>query len=314
MSRHAFVFPGQGSQSVGMGLELFEAFPVAKAVFQEVDDALGQHLSTLMFEGDPAELTATENAQPALFAVSMAVVRVLESEGGCRLADKAECVAGHSLGEYSALAAAGVLSLSDGARLLRLRGQAMQRAVPVGEGGMAALIGVEPEKARELCRAAAWDGVLELANDNGGGQIVVSGSMDSIDRVIALAKDTGVKRAVKLPVSAPFHSSLMEPAAKEMAQALTRVMLEDAEINVMPNVTVKPTREAELFRKHLVEQITGQVRWRETVLSFAESGITHQHELGAGKVLTGLGRRIAPDLVADFAGTPTEIDAMLKAL
>lgn len=314
MSRHAFVFPGQGSQFVGMGLELSRTFPVAKAVFQEIDDALGQHLSKLMFEGDATELTATENAQPALFATSMAALRVLESEGGFHLADKAQCVAGHSLGEYSALAAAGVLKLADGARLLRLRGQAMQRAVPAGQGGMAALIGVDPAKARELCQAAAWDGVLEVANDNGGGQIVVSGSMDAIDRVIVLAKDTGVKRAVKLPVSAPFHSSLMAPAAREMAEALSGVFLENAHISVLPNVTVQPTQEAEAFRSHLVEQITGQVRWRETVLHFAEFGITHQHELGAGKVLTGLGRRVAPDLVADYAGTPAEIEIMLKTL
>lgn len=314
MSHHAFVFPGQGSQFVGMGAELFKAFPAAKSVFQEVDEALGQHLSKLMFEGDPVELTATENAQPALFATSLAVVRVLESEGNFSLAGKGQCVAGHSLGEYSALAAAGVLKLSDGARLLRLRGQAMQRAVPAGQGGMAALIGVDPEKARELCRAAAWDGVLEVANDNGGGQIVVSGSMESVDRVITLAKDVGVKRAVKLPVSAPFHSSLMEPAAREMAEALADVTLENAVMDVLPNVTVQPTRGAEAFRKYLVEQVTGQVRWRETVLFFAESGITHQHELGAGKVLTGLGRRIAPDLTTDFAGTPAEIETMLKAL
>ncbi|QHI95603.1 ACP S-malonyltransferase [Aristophania vespae] len=314
MTRHAFVFPGQGSQFIGMGLELAKAFPVSKSVFDEIDDALNQHLSRLMFEGDASELTATENAQPALFAVSLATVRALEEQGGFQLSEKADYVAGHSLGEYSALAASGVLTIAEGARLLRLRGQAMQRAVPAGKGGMAALLGVETEQAKELCLEAAQNSILEIANDNGGGQIVVSGSIEAIDRVIELAKAKGIRRAVKLPVSAPFHSSLMQPAAKEMAEALEGADLKDAKIDVVPNVSVEFTREAKIFRTRLVEQVTGQVRWRETVSLFAQSGITHHHELGAGKVLTGLARRIAPDLTTDFAGTPAEIETMLKTL
>lgn len=314
MSVHAFVFPGQGSQSVGMGQALYDAFPVARAVFQEVDDALGEHLSRLMFEGDADELTRTENTQPALFAVSLATVRALEAEGGFALADKAALVAGHSLGEYSALAAAGTLGVADGARLLRLRGQAMQRAVPAGEGGMAALLGVESALAQEICAEAAQGEILEIANDNGGGQIVVSGKMAAVDRAIALAKEKGIKRAVKLPVSAPFHSSLMAPAAREMEDALAGATLNAPRISVVANVTAAKVTDAATIRDLLVRQVTGTVRWRETVQSFAEMGITNMHELGAGKVLCGLARRIAPDLKADNAGTPAELEALLKAL
>ncbi|MBR0559275.1 ACP S-malonyltransferase [Neokomagataea anthophila] len=314
MSVHAFVFPGQGSQSVGMGQALYDAFPIARAVFQEVDDALGEHLSRLMFEGDADELTRTENTQPALFAVSLATVRALEAEGGFALADKAALVAGHSLGEYSALAAAGTLGIADGARLLRLRGQAMQRAVPAGEGGMAALLGVEAALAQEICAEAAQGETLEIANDNGGGQIVVSGKMAAVDRAIALAKEKGIKRAVKLPVSAPFHSSLMAPAAREMEEALAGATLNAPRIPVVANVTAAKVTDAATIRDLLVRQVTGTVRWRETVQSFAEMGITNMHELGAGKVLCGLARRIAPDLKADNAGTPAELEALLKAL
>ncbi|MBA5724916.1 ACP S-malonyltransferase [Bombella favorum] len=314
MARHAFVFPGQGSQSVGMGLELYKAFPVARAVFEEVDEALKVKLSHLIFEGDPAELRATENTQPALFAVSMAAVRALEHEGGFALKDKAALLAGHSLGEYAALTAAGVMSIAEGARLLRLRGQAMQRAVPVGQGGMAALLGVEPEVAQEICTECSQGEVLEVANDNGGGQIVISGHMDAIERAMTAAKDRGIRRVVKLPVSAPFHSSLMEPAAEEMQEALASAELHPASIPVIANVLAESVSQPDEIRNLLVKQITGRVRWRETVLSMPGKGVTCQHELGAGKVLTGLARRIVPDLGADCAGTPAEIETMLKSL
>lgn len=314
MAGHAFVFPGQGSQSVGMGLELHKAFPVARAVFEEVDEALRVNLSRLIFEGDPAELTATENTQPALFAVSMAVVRTLEHEGGFALKDKAALLAGHSLGEYAALTAAGVMSIAEGARLLRLRGQAMQRAVPAGQGGMAALLGVEPDVAQAICVECAQGDVLEIANDNGGGQIVISGHMAAVDRALEAAKAKGIRRAVKLPVSAPFHSSLMAPAAEEMKEALAAADFRPANIPVIANVTAEEISQPEDIRIRLGEQITGRVRWRETVLSMPGKGITGIHELGAGKVLTGLARRIAPDLSADHAGTPAEIEIMLKSL
>ncbi|MCX5614189.1 ACP S-malonyltransferase [Bombella saccharophila] len=312
MTGQAFVFPGQGSQSVGMGAELHKAFPVARAVFEEVDEALSFNLSRLMFEGDAAELTATENTQPALFAVSMAVVRVLEHEGGFALKEKAAVLAGHSLGEYAALTAAGVMGISEGARLLRLRGQAMQRAVPVGQGGMAALLGVEPDVAQNICAECAKGDVLEIANDNGGGQIVLSGHIAAIERAMEAAKARGIRRVVKLPVSAPFHSSLMAPAAQEMKEALAQAELHPAEIPVIANVTAAIVSQPDEIRSLLVQQVTGRVRWRETVLAMADKAITNQHELGAGKVLTGLARRIVPDLSADHAGTPAEIEAMLK--
>lgn len=312
MIGQAFVFPGQGSQSVGMGAELHKAFPVARAVFEEVDEALSFNLSRLMFEGDAVELTATENTQPALFAVSMAVVRVLEHEGGFALKEKAAVLAGHSLGEYAALTAAGVMGISEGARLLRLRGQAMQRAVPVGQGGMAALLGVEPDVAQNICAECAKGDVLEIANDNGGGQIVLSGHIAAIERAMEAAKAQGIRRVVKLPVSAPFHSSLMAPAAQEMKEALAEAELHPAEIPVIANVTAAIVSQPDEIRSLLVQQVTGRVRWRETVLAMADKAITNQHELGAGKVLTGLARRIVPDLSADHAGTPAEIEAMLK--
>ena len=323
MSVHAFVFPGQGSQSVGMGQGLYEAFPAAREVFQEVDEALGEHLSKLMFTGEAAELTRTENAQPALMAVSLATVRALESEGGFRLADKATVVAGHSLGEYSALAAAGALGIAQTARLLRLRGKAMQEAVPAGQGGMAALLGVEAELAREICAEAARLVVegepdphetIELANDNGGGQIVVSGRLSAVERAIAIAKARGVKRAVMLPVSAPFHSSLMGPAAERMAEALEKAEIATPAIPLIANVTASKTTNAAQIPDLLVQQVTGAVRWRETVLAMAAMGVTSQIELGAGKVLSGLVRRIAPDMTARNAGTPEEIEALLRDL
>ncbi|WP_438381960.1 ACP S-malonyltransferase [Asaia sp. BMEF1] len=323
MSVHAFVFPGQGSQSVGMGQGLYEAFPAAREVFQEVDDALDEHLSKLIFTGDAAELTRTENAQPALMAVSLATVRVLETEGGFALSDKATVVAGHSLGEYSALAASGALGITQTARLLRLRGLAMQEAVPAGEGGMAALLGVDAELAHEICRDAACleaegkDAVhetIELANDNGGGQIVISGQLTAIERAIALAKTRGVKRAVLLPVSAPFHSSLMGSAAERMAEALSRAEIGTPSIPVITNVTAAKNTDATRIADLLVRQVTGSVRWRESVLAMAAMGVTSQIELGAGKVLTGLVRRIVPEMTARNAGTPEEIEALLRDL
>ncbi|QDH17703.1 ACP S-malonyltransferase [Swingsia samuiensis] len=314
MSVHAFVFPGQGSQSVGMGKSLYETFSASRAVFQEVDDALGQHLSKLMFEGDADELTKTENTQPALFAVSLAVVRALETEGGFSLREKARLVAGHSLGEYSALASVGTLGVAEGARLLRLRGQAMQRAVPAGEGGMAALLGVDAEQAKLICEEAAQGQVLEIANDNGGGQIVISGQMAAIDRAVQLAKDKGIKRALKLPVSAPFHSSLMAPAAREMEEALAQAKLKNPEVPVVANVTALKVTDFNTIRELLVQQVTGSVRWRESVMAMVEDGVEKMHELGSGKVLSGLARRIAPDVAVDNAGNPAELEALLKAL
>ncbi|AQS88808.1 malonyl CoA-ACP transacylase [Neoasaia chiangmaiensis NBRC 101099] len=323
MSVHAFVFPGQGSQSVGMGLSLFEAFGTAREVFQEVDDALNQKLSELIFRGEPDELTRTENAQPALMAVSMATLRVLESEGGLKLPDVAALVAGHSLGEYSALAAAGSFGIAQTARLLRLRGQAMQRAVPAGEGGMAALLGVDLDQARAICETAAVlkvngqpdrQEVLEVANDNGGGQVVVSGQLDAVKRAIEEARSRGVKRAVLLPVSAPFHCSLMRPAADEMAEALARADIAAPVVPVVANVTAAKATDPAMIRDLLVRQVTGSVRWRESVQAMAAMGVDSIVELGAGKVLSGLVRRIDGDLAVKNAGTPDEIEALLKTL
>jgi len=324
MSVHAFVFPGQGSQSIGMGAALHDAFATARAVFEEVDDALGQKLSRLMFEGDAVELTRTENAQPALMAVSLATVRVLEHEGGFRLQDRAALVAGHSLGEYSALAAAGAFGLAETARLLRLRGQAMQRAVPEGVGGMAALIGVDLEQARSICEEAAQvpveDGeaarreTLEVANDNGGGQVVISGAIGAVQRAIEVAKARKVKRAVLLPVSAPFHCSLMAPAADAMGEALERADVQAPVVPVIANVTAAKVTDPAEIRALLVRQVTGSVRWRESVEAMAAMGVTSVVELGAGKVLSGLVRRINGDLTTVSAGAPDEIEALLKVL
>ncbi|WP_025287506.1 ACP S-malonyltransferase [Granulibacter bethesdensis] len=318
MTVRAFLFPGQGSQFVGMGRDLADAFPIAREIFEEVDDTLGQKLSRLMFDGPAEDLTLTENTQPALMAMSMAVLRVLEKEGGFILPARAAVVAGHSLGEYSALSAANALSVAEAALLLRLRGQAMQNAVPPGEGGMAALIGVDMDQAASICEEAASDPetgrqeVIQPANDNGGGQVVISGHRGAIDRAIELARARGVKRAVLLPVSAPFHSALMAPAADVMAQALAEHPLHAPLVPVIANVTAaKATDPAEL-RDLLVRQVTGTVRWRECVATMLELGVDTFVELGAGKVLSGLIRRIAPDATTLSAGTPAEIEALLK--
>jgi len=318
MSVHAFVFPGQGSQFVGMGQPLAEAFPAAREVFEEVDESLRQRLSRLIFEGPAEELTLTRNAQPALMAASLAVLRVLEREAGFYMQEKVRAVAGHSLGEYSALVAAGSLTLGEAARLLRRRGEAMQQAVPPGEGGMAALLGVELEDAREICGAAAEGPggrqVVEPANDNGGGQVVISGASEAVERAIGIAKARGVKRAMVLPVSAPFHCALMRPAAEVMAGALEEAAIATPQMAVVANVTAAKVGGPDDIRKLLVRQITGLVRWRESVLAMAEMGVESFIEVGAGKVLTGLVRRIVPDAETRAVGTPQEIESFVKAL
>ncbi len=313
MSR-AFVFPGQGSQAVGMGAALAEAFPAAREVFEEIDETLSQRLSRLMFDGPESDLTLTENAQPALFAVSMAVVRVLEKEGGLRLADKGDFVAGHSLGEYSALAAAGGLSLSDAALLLKRRGQAMQEAVPVGEGAMAALLGLDLDAVREVAAAAAQGEICAPANDNAPGQIVVSGAKGAVERAIELASEKGARRAILLPVSAPFHCALMAPAADVMAAALAETAIMPPHIALVSNVTAESVQEPEDIRPLLVRQVTGMVRWRESVLYMKQHGVDTLVELGAGQVLSGLTRRIDRELGSHKAGTPAEIETLIKLL
>ena len=310
----AFVFPGQGSQDVGMGKALSDAFPVARAVFDEVDEALGQKLSTIMWEGPKETLTLTENAQPALMAVSMAVMRVLEREKGFSLKDHVKLVAGHSLGEYSALAAAGAFSLADTARLLKLRGQAMQKAVPVGEGAMAALLGVSLDVAQKVAEAAAQGDVCQVANDNDPTQVVLSGHKRAIDRVAEAGKPFGVRRAVPLPVSAPFHCALMQPAADAMAEALSGVAIKAPAVPVVANVLASAISDPEEIRKRLVEQVTGTVRWRESVLYMAQEGITQAYEIGAGKVLSGLIGRIEKSIKTASIGTPDDIAANLGAL
>jgi [acyl-carrier-protein] S-malonyltransferase len=316
----AFTFPGQGSQAPGMGRDLAQAFPAAREVFEEVDETLKQRLSKLMFEGPAEELTLTANAQPALMAVSLAVVRVLEREGGFRLPERVALVAGHSLGEYAALAAAGTFSLPTAARLLRLRGEAMQRAVPAGEGAMAALLGAELDQAREICAKAAPDPetgkrqVVEVANDNGGGQIVVSGHAAAVDRAIEAAKEAGVKRAMKLPVSAPFHCSLMAPAAEAMAEALEAAAMHAPLVPVVANVSAAKATDPAQIRDLLVRQVTGTVRWRECIEAMAAMGCDRFVEVGSGRVLTGLMKRLAPDAKAGAVGTPADIEAFLKSL
>jgi [acyl-carrier-protein] S-malonyltransferase len=310
----ALLFPGQGSQAVGMGKALAEAFPVARAVFTEVDAALGQSLSTLMWEGPADELTLTANAQPALMAVSVAMVRVLEAEAGLDLRRDVAFVAGHSLGEYAALAAAGTFSFADAARLLRIRGDAMQMAVPAGQGAMAALIGVELEAARAIAQDSAQGEVCEAANDNGGGQVVLSGSRAAVERAMALAGERGVRRAVLLPVSAPFHCSLMQPAADAMRVALSHVAMNAPTVPVMANVGAAPLTDPAAIRESLVAQVTGTVRWRECVAAMAAAGVTAFHEVGSGKVLTGLGKRIAPDAAFAAVNGPDDIAAFAAAL
>jgi [acyl-carrier-protein] S-malonyltransferase len=310
----AFVFPGQGSQDVGMGKALAETFASARAVFEEVDDALGQKLSTIMWEGPKETLTLTENAQPALMAVSMAVMRVLENERRFSLKDSVKFVAGHSLGEYSALAAAGAFSITDAARLLKLRGQSMQKAVPVGQGAMAALLGIGVDVAQKVAAEAAQGDVCQVANDNEPTQVVLSGHKTAIDRVAEIGKAHGVRRAVPLPVSAPFHCALMQPAADAMAEALGKVTVNVPVVPVVANVLASAISDPDEIKRRLVEQVTGTVRWRECVAYMAANGITDFYEIGAGKVLSGLVKRTAGAVNATSLGTPAEIDAALESL
>jgi [acyl-carrier-protein] S-malonyltransferase len=311
--RTAFVFPGQGSQAVGMGKALAEAFPAARRVFAEVDGALGQDLSALMFEGPEAELTLTANAQPALMAVSLAATRVLEAEAGLDVARDARFVAGHSLGEYSALAAAGAFSVADAARLLRIRGEAMQRAVPVGVGAMAAILGLDLAPVAAIAAEAAAElgagAVCQAANDNGGGQVVISGTKAAVERAMELAKAGGAKRALPLPVSAPFHCALMQPAAEAMAAALAGVEIRAPGAQLVANVSATAISDPAAIRASLVAQVTGAVRWREGVLYMAGDGVDHFVEIGSGKVLSGLIRRIAEGATVANIGAPADVEA-----
>ena len=308
----AFIFPGQGSQAVGMGAELAKAYPAARAVFEEVDAALSQPLSRLMWEGPEAELTLTENAQPALMAVSLAAMRVL-GDKGLDLTDSVAYVAGHSLGEYSALAAAGALSLADTARLLKTRGRAMQQAVPVGEGAMAALLGADLVQAQELARSAAEGEVCAVANDNAPGQVVISGTKSAIDRAVGLAPKFGARRAVLLPVSAPFHCALMQPAAVVMREALAKVEIKTPRVPLVANVLASPVSDPEQIRTRLIEQVTHMVRWRETMLYLKTNGVGTVYEIGAGRVLTGIARRF-DGIEAKSIGTPEELETAATAL
>ena len=305
----AFIFPGQGSQAVGMGKALADAFPAARAVFEEVDAALNETLTKVIWEGPAETLTLTENAQPALMAVSLAVMRVLETEAGVDLARDAQFVAGHSLGEYSALAAAGALSVGDTARLLRIRGRAMQKAVPVGTGAMAALLGLDFEQAVTVAGEAARDQICQAANDNGGGQVVVSGDKAAVERAVEIAKGRGARRAMMLPVSAPFHCTLMQPAADVMAAALAAVRVKSPAVPVVANVLAKPVRDPADIVAALVAQVTGTVRWRESIVFMANAGVTRFYEVGAGKVLSGLVKRIAEGASGVSIGTPDDVAA-----
>ncbi len=310
----AFVFPGQGSQAVGMGQRLAEASPVAREVFEEVDDALGQTLSRLMFEGPQEELTLTANAQPALMAVSVALVRTLEKEGGTRLADIAAYVAGHSLGEYSALAATGTIGLADTARLLRRRGEAMQAAVPVGQGAMAALLGLDIPDVQEIVAVAGADGVVAIANDNTPGQVVVSGALKAVERVTDLAKGKGARRAIMLDVSAPFHCPLLQPAADAMQEALATIAMDEPSVPLIANVTAAPVTNPEEIRRLLVEQVTATVRWRESVMAMKGLDVATLVEMGGGKVLTGMVRRIDRALTGIAIEGPDDIESFLGKL
>jgi [acyl-carrier-protein] S-malonyltransferase len=312
----AIIFPGQGSQAVGMGKALAEAFAAAREVFQEVDDALNQKLSRLMWEGPDDELLLTENAQPAIMAASLAIIRVMQKDAGFDLARHARLVAGHSLGEYTALCAAGAFTLSDTARLLKARGQAMQTAVPVGLGGMSALLGAEIDQAEDLARecAESTKGVCVVANDNAPGQVVISGTKAAIDRAPEVAKAKGIKRAMALNVSAPFHCPLMQPAADKMAEALAAVTIRPLAVPVVANVTASETAEPETIRRLLVEQVTGRVRWRESVLAFRGYGVTTTVEAGGAKVLTGMVKRTDKELTTVTLDTPADIEAFVKTL
>ena len=309
----AFVFPGQGSQAVGMGLALANAFPVARRTFEEVDEALSDKLSRIMWEGPAETLTLTQNAQPALLAVSIATLRALETEVGIDLARDTAFVAGHSLGEYSALAAAGVFKFADTARLVRLRGRAMQDAVPVGVGAMAALLGLEFDAAAKIASDAAQGQICEAANDNGGGQVVISGDKAAVERAVEIARSRGAKRAMMLPVSAPFHCKLMQPAAAVMAKALADVAVKPPVVPVIANVLAAPVTEPTQILRRLVEQITDTVRWRESVAFMAAHGTTAFYELGSGKVLTGLIKRIAEGVETLAVGTPQDLEAFKLA-
>ncbi len=313
MTKPAFTFPGQGSQAVGMGHDLAQTYPEARAVFEEVDDALGVALSKIMFEGPEDTLRLTENAQPALMAASIAVIRVLEANG-VTVADAASYVAGHSLGEYSALCAAGTFSLSDTARLLQTRGRAMQQAVPVGQGAMAAILGLDMDAVREIAASAAEGSVCDVANDNSPGQVVISGDASAIERAMELAKARGAKRALPLPVSAPFHCALMEPAAEAMEAALAMVDMKAPSVPLVANVLAAPVTDPAEIRRRLVEQVTGMVRWTESVSWLTGAGgVTELYELGTGKVLTGLAKRINKDVAAQAIGTQADIEAFIAA-
>jgi [acyl-carrier-protein] S-malonyltransferase len=308
----AFVFPGQGAQTIGMGRDLAEAYPEARAIFDEVDEALGEKLSTLIWEGAQDDLTLTQNAQPALMATSLAAMRALEAEGVA--IDTAAFVAGHSLGEYSALAAAGALSVADTARLLRTRGAAMQKAVPVGEGAMAALLGLDFATAQTVAEEAAQGEVCQAANDNDPAQVVVSGHKAAVERAVELAKEKGARRAVLLPVSAPFHCALMQPAADVMAEALAEVAIKAPAVPLVANVRAEAVRDPDTIRQLLVDQVTGSVRWRESVAWMAGQGVTETWEVGAGKALTGMIRRIDKSLATRTVGTPDEVKAAAETL
>lgn len=311
---YAFVFPGQGSQYIGMGAALAESFAEAKAVFQEIDDALSHNLSAIMFNGDEADLNLTENTQPALMGVSMAVIRVLEKQGGLNISQTCDYMAGHSLGEYAALTASGSLSLADTARLLKLRGMAMQDAVPVGKGSMAAILGLTFDDVKTLAQKASAHGVCDIANDNCDGQVVISGDTKAVEAGIALAKEAGAKRAVLLPVSAPFHCSLMQPAADAMQRALEETTIKSPMVPIVTNITADAVTEPSQLKSLLVDQVTGMVRWRESVLWMRDHGVTALAEIGAGKVLSGLTRRIDKDIPCTPVETPAQIEAFLETL
>jgi len=311
---HALIFPGQGSQAVGMGKELYDSFAEARAVFEEIDESLAQNLSKLMFEGPEEDLNLTENTQPALMAVSMAVVQILKKQGGIDFKTAAQFVAGHSLGEYSALTAAESFTIADAAKLLKLRGQAMQKAVSVGVGSMAAILGLSFEEVEQIASDAAQGDICATANDNSIGQVVVSGHKTAVERAVEIATERGAKRAVILPVSAPFHCSLMSPAADAMRDALANIDIKAPIVPVVANVTAASTSDPDEIHTLLVDQVTGMVRWRESVLAMKEQGITEMIELGSGKVLCGLVRRIDRDISCVNAGTPAEVEAIIETL